>query len=73
MAPLQGYVTLSEDKMTASFSCEPGYTLSGHNILTCLGDGNGWNYDLPTCSKLFIFHRALDVEVMIKNVESPKK
>ena len=47
--PLFGNLTISEDRMTASFTCELGYTLNGDANLVCMANGNGWNGTAPTC------------------------
>ena len=37
--------------MSATFTCEPGYSLSGHSMVSCLPEGKGWNYEFPICSE----------------------
>lgn len=35
---------------TVSFSCDPGYTLKGPEVLTCLrGERRSWDSPLPLC------------------------
>ena len=35
---------------TVSYSCDPGYTLKGTEVLTCLrGERRAWNSPLPQC------------------------
>ena len=53
-SPLHGSFLLGDDKMSATFTCEPGYTLSGHSMVSCLPEGKGWNYEFPHCSE-YIF------------------
>ena len=36
--------------MTATYTCNTGYTLIGANTRTCGGDGQ-WTPDAPTCSR----------------------
>ena len=47
--PMQGNLTLSGDKTSVTFSCEPGYSINGQGSLSCLEDGGGWSGEVPTC------------------------
>ena len=45
--PDNGMVLLINDKMTAVFTCNSGFTTIGEAVLNC---NNGkWNYDPPKC------------------------
>ena len=40
--------------MTASYTCDIGYSLQGVATRECMQDGTGWDTASPTCSKLQI-------------------
>ncbi len=55
-APSNGAVDTSAGTtftMTATYTCNPGYTLIGANTRTCGGDGQ-WTPDAPTCARMQI-------------------
>lgn len=51
--PNYGYRIRDEGHYTETvvlYSCNPGYTMHGSNIITCLsGDRRVWDKPLPTC------------------------
>ena len=47
--PMLGSLTLSGDKTSVTFNCEPGYSINGQGSLLCLEDGGGWSGEVPTC------------------------
>ena len=56
--PTNGAVELSEDRLTLSFFCDVGFSLSGSEVLLCQTGGAKWNDISPTCGILniiFIF------------------
>lgn len=46
-----GYIEGVQDRVgsVAEFSCESGFTLVGHPLLTCMADGE-WDNNPPTCT-----------------------
>lgn len=46
-----GTVLISSDKLTASYSCDVGYSLSGPEIRQCRTNGSWWDGTSPACSK----------------------
>ncbi|XP_064386240.1 P-selectin-like isoform X2 [Halichondria panicea] len=60
-APSNGAVSTSSGTtfmMTATYTCNPGYTLIGANTRTCGGDGQ-WTPVAPTCLQLVISPRGV--------------
>lgn len=51
--PLHGGQTISEDKTTVTFWCEPGYSINGQSSLKCSEDGSGWNGEVPSCCEFY--------------------
>uniref|UniRef100_A0A8C4R6D0 CUB and sushi domain-containing protein 1 n=1 Tax=Eptatretus burgeri TaxID=7764 RepID=A0A8C4R6D0_EPTBU len=51
--PSFGYVVRDEGRFSGSsveFACEPGYSLQGHSVLTCLtGTRRTWDHMVPRC------------------------
>ncbi|WAQ98148.1 CSMD1-like protein [Mya arenaria] len=47
--PEHGNMTLSEDLMVATFTCDLGYILVGSSNSVCQSDGTGWNNVPPSC------------------------
>ena len=50
--PSNGNITLSTDGRTATYTCNPGFTLNGDMARVCLMDGTAWNGTAPTCGKI---------------------
>ncbi|XP_053399660.1 sushi, von Willebrand factor type A, EGF and pentraxin domain-containing protein 1-like isoform X1 [Mercenaria mercenaria] len=46
-----GNFTLSDDRLTVTFTCEAGYTMVGEQTITCGTDGSGWDIVQPNCTK----------------------
>ena len=44
-----GAVQLSDDMLTAYYSCDTGFSLKGQQTRTCLSNGLGWDQELPVC------------------------
>ncbi|XP_045206696.2 CUB and sushi domain-containing protein 1-like [Mercenaria mercenaria] len=49
LTPTDGLLEISDDGMTATFTCTAGYTLKGVSTRTCQSNGAGWNEAQPTC------------------------
>ena len=45
---------LNNSGMTASYTCDIGYSLQGVATRECMQDGTGWDTASPTCSKFQI-------------------
>lgn len=50
-APANGDVTLSDDAMMATYTCEKGYALNGVTQRNCGNDETGWSDEKPACGK----------------------
>ena len=44
-----GAVQLSDDMLTAYYSCDTGFSLKGQQTRACLSNGLGWDQELPVC------------------------
>lgn len=57
---------------TVSYSCDPGYTLKGPEVLTCLrGERRAWDSPLPLCvgeSDAFQNGWNLSVSMLLKEI-----
>lgn len=40
---------MSDDRTSAQYSCDVGYSLKGPKERTCQNDGSGWNLSGPEC------------------------
>lgn len=49
VSPSNGSVYLSDNGMTATISCDVGFTLNGNTNSSCLQDGSGWDNTVPVC------------------------
>lgn len=49
MAPLNGSITLSTDRLSVTYNCDVGSTLSGTYTQICQPGGSNWNGLAPTC------------------------
>ena len=50
---LNGNIT--SDGMTATYTCEQGYSMNGTQTRVCRQDGTGWNGEPPTCGNIIKF------------------
>ena len=59
-SPANGQVTVTGNLPgdTATYSCDPGFELSGERVLTC-GNDVMWSADPPTCIRKLIFSTGL--------------
>ena len=46
---MNGSVVFEEDRLSVTFSCDVGFSLSGTTVQTCQPEGPSWTDTPPTC------------------------
>ncbi|XP_053399292.1 CUB and sushi domain-containing protein 3-like [Mercenaria mercenaria] len=60
-----GAVTVSSDKLTSTYSCDVGYTLSGPDVRHCRTNGSWWDGTDPVCSECAALDAGVGMNVTL--------
>lgn len=47
--PDNGYISISDNGTTVTYTCTAGYSLKGVDTRLCQSNGAGWNENQPSC------------------------